>query len=75
VASVIATNREWGKAADGTSTRVGTCLINRWRVKINREGLYNVKAYAPKKGGPETRVPRKGKGKIRTLSFMNKIHG
>ena len=53
--SVIATHREWGEAADGTGTRVGTCLINRWRVRINREGLYNVKAYALKRGWkPET---------------------
>ena len=44
VASVIATNRKKGKAADGTGTRIGTCLINRWRIRINREGLYNVKA-------------------------------
>ena len=35
VVSVIASNRKWGKAADGTSTRVVTCLINRWKVKIN----------------------------------------
>ena len=35
VVSVTATNRRWGKAADGTSTRVVTCLINRWKVGIN----------------------------------------
>ena len=35
VASVTATNRRWGKAADGTSTQVVTYLINRWKVKIN----------------------------------------
>ena len=35
VASVTATNRRWGKAANGTSTRVVTCLINRWKVRIN----------------------------------------
>ena len=56
--SVATTNREWGEAADGTSTRVGTCLINIWRVRINREGLYNMKAYAPKKGGPENQRPK-----------------
>ena len=60
MASVIATNREWGEAADGTGTRVGTCLINRWRVRINQEGLYNVKAYAPKRRA-ETRDPKEGK--------------
>ena len=35
VASVTATNRRWGKAADGTGTRVVTCLIYRWKVRIN----------------------------------------
>ena len=30
-------------------TEVGTCLINKWRAKINQEGLYNVKVNAPKK--------------------------
>ena len=31
VVSITATNRRWGKAADGTSTQVATCLINRGR--------------------------------------------
>ena len=30
-------------------TEVGTCLINKWRAKINQEGLYNVKVNVPKK--------------------------
>ena len=30
-------------------TKVGTCLINKWRAKINQEGLYNVKVDAPKR--------------------------
>ena len=51
MASVSATNKKQGEAADGIGTRIGTCLINRWRVKINREGLYNVKTYVPKGGG------------------------
>ena len=34
VASVTATNRRWEKAADETSTRIVTCLINRWKVRI-----------------------------------------
>ena len=45
--------------ADWTGIRIGTCLINRWRVRINREGLYNVKAYVPKKGGT-SRLPNHG---------------
>ena len=31
-------------------TKVGTCLIKKWRAKINQEGLYNVKVDAPKRG-------------------------
>ena len=48
--SIIATNRKQGGTADGTGTEVGTCLINKWRAKINQERLYNVKVDAPKKG-------------------------
>ena len=48
--SIITTNRKQGRTADGTGTEVGTCLINKWRAKINQEGLYNVKINAPKKG-------------------------
>ena len=48
--SIIATNRKQGVTADGTGIEVGTCLINKWRAKINQEGLYNVKVNAPKKG-------------------------
>ena len=59
VVSVIATNIKQGEPVDGTGTRIDTCLINRWRVRIIREGLYNVKTYAPKKGGPKRRVPKK----------------
>ena len=35
VASVSATNKKQGEAADGTGIRVGTCLINEWKVRIN----------------------------------------
>ena len=35
VALVTATHRGFGKVVDGTSTRVMTCIINRWRAKIN----------------------------------------
>ena len=48
--SIIATNRKQEETADGTSTEVGTCLINKWRAKINQERLYNVKVNAQKKG-------------------------
>ena len=48
VTSIITTNKKQGVTADGTGTEVGTCLINKWRAKINQEGLYNVKVNAPK---------------------------
>ena len=57
--SVSTTNKKQGEAADGIGTRIGTCLINRWRVRINREGLYNVKTCAPKKRGFQTRESQK----------------
>ena len=47
--SIIATNKKQGGTADGTGTEVGTCLINKWRAKINQEGLYNVKVDAPRR--------------------------
>jgi len=34
-ALVAATHRGFGKMADGTSTRLMTCTINRWKVKID----------------------------------------
>ena len=48
--SIIVTNKKQGGTANGTGTEVGTYLINKWRAKINQEGLYNVKVNAPKKG-------------------------
>ena len=41
MALVAATHRGFGKVADGTSTRVMACTINRWRVKIDRKEIYN----------------------------------
>ena len=31
-------------------TEVSTCLTNKWRARINQEGLYNEKVGAPNKG-------------------------
>ena len=42
-ALVAATHRGFGKVADGTSTRMMTCTINRWRVKIDWKEVYNVR--------------------------------
>ena len=40
---VAAAHRKLGKAADGTSTRVTTYVINKWRAKINENEVYNVR--------------------------------
>ena len=38
---VAATHRRFEKVADGTSTRVMACTINRWRVRIDWKETYN----------------------------------
>ena len=40
---VVATHRKLEKAADGTSTQVATCMINKLRAKINGKEVYNVR--------------------------------
>ena len=40
---VTATHRKLEKAADGTSTQVATCMINKWRAKINGKEIYNAR--------------------------------
>ena len=40
---VVATHRKLEKAADVTSTQVATCMINKWRAKINEKKVYNVR--------------------------------
>ena len=61
-------------------TEVGTCLTNKWRAKINQEGLYNIKVSAPKKEAekkgqePEPLNPPPGErllGRTRFKSCMN----
>ena len=42
-ALVTATYRGFGKMADGTSTRVMACTINKWRVMIDWKEVYNGK--------------------------------
>ena len=39
---VAATHRKLEKAANGTSTQVVSCMINKWRTKINGKEVYNV---------------------------------
>ena len=46
---VAATHGRFGKVADGTSIRVATCVINKWRAKINSKGIYNVRNPPEKK--------------------------
>ena len=38
-----ATYSKLRKAADGTSTPVATCVINKWTAKINEKEIYNIK--------------------------------
>ena len=40
--------------ADGTDTQVVTCMINRWRAKINWKEIYNVRN-PPGEGGEKER--------------------
>ena len=66
VTSIIAINKKQGGTADGTGIEVGTCLINKWRAKINKKGLYNVKVDAPRieagKKGQEPELSRPPQG-------------
>ena len=68
--SVIVTNRKWGEAADGTGTRIGICLINKWKVRINWEGIYNVRAKAPKRGAKKPWYPNRERNRKN-----RKLHG
>ena len=45
--------------ADGTSTRVMTCMINRWRAKIDWKEIYNVRD--PLRMGDRKRAKEKRK--------------
>ena len=40
---VAATHSKLKKAADGTSTQVATCMINKWMAKINGNEVYNIR--------------------------------
>ena len=65
VALVVATHRGFGKVADGTSTQVMTCTINKWRVKIDWKEVYNVRDL-PRMGdsGKESRRREKGESGV-----------
>ena len=59
-ALVAATHRGFGKVADGTSTRVMTYTIDRWKVKIDWKEVYNVRD-PPRMGDHEKRAERERK--------------
>ena len=40
---VAAIHSKLKKAADGTSTQVATCMINKWMAKINGNEVYNIR--------------------------------
>ena len=40
---IAATHNKLKKAADETSTQVATCMINKWRAKINAKEVYNIR--------------------------------
>ena len=61
-ALVAATHRGFGKVADGTNTRVMTCTINMWRVKIDWKEVYNVRN-PPRMGDCGKRARREKKEK------------
>ena len=43
IALIAATHNKLKKAADETNTQVATCIINKWRAKINGKEVYNVR--------------------------------
>ena len=74
VALVAATHRGFGKVADGTSTRVMACTINRWRVKIDWKEIYNGRD-PPRMGDREKGTKREKKEKIAAVCMVLKNHG
>ena len=56
---VAVTHNKLKKAADGTSTQVATCMINKWRAKINGNEVY-IKRDPPRMGIKKTRLKKDG---------------
>ena len=42
---VAATHSKLKKVVDRTNTQVATCMINKWRAKINGNEVYNVRDF------------------------------
>ena len=72
VALVVVTHRGFGKVANGTSTRVMTCTINKWRVKIDWKEVYNVRD-PPRMGdrGKESRRREKEESSVDLYGLEN----
>ena len=70
-ALVAATHKGFEEVADGTSTRVMTCTINRWRVKIDWKEVYNVRDL-PRMGDHEKRAEREKKEKTVAVCMVLK---
>ena len=66
---VAATYREFRKMVDGTSTRVMTCMINRWRAKIDWNEIYNVRD-PPRMGDRKRRQRKKEKEKTVAICMI-----
>ena len=63
-----ATHRELGKVVDGTSTQVRVQMINRWRVKKIKKGLYKV-GDSPQNGDWKKREKKSNRA-IRTVLIL-----
>ena len=61
---VATTHSKLKKAVDGTNTQVATCMINKWRAKINGKEIYNVR------GPPGMGGKKEGEIKGRRLLFL-----
>ena len=73
MALVAATHKGCGKVADGTSTRVMACTINRWRAKIDRKEIYNGKNPL-RMGDREKGTGREKKEKTAAVCMVLKNH-
>ena len=63
-----ATHKELGKVADGTSIQVRVQMINRWRVKKIKKGLYKV-GDSPQNGDWKKREKKSNRA-IRTVLIL-----
>ena len=70
-ALIAATHRGFGKVADGTSTRVMTYTIDRWKVKIDWKEVYNVRD-PPRMRDHEKRTGREKKEKTVVVCMVLK---